>query len=90
MAIMVWAGPGIDKVHGVWSATKSFTSTVLGLLIDDGKATLDTPAKDYVPAMAAAYPGVTLQHFTTMTSGYRAAQDEPRGGYRHGPESHAL
>jgi CubicO group peptidase (beta-lactamase class C family) len=82
---MVWSGPGIDKVHGIWSATKSFTSTVLGLLIDDGKATLDTLAKDHVPAMAAAYPHVTLQHFTTMTSGYRATHDEPAGSYRHGP-----
>jgi len=82
---MVWKGPEIDKVHGVWSATKSFTSTVLGLLIDDGKATLDTLAKDHIPAMAGAYPNVTLRHFTTMTSGYRAVQDEPRGSYRHGP-----
>jgi CubicO group peptidase (beta-lactamase class C family) len=82
---LVWKGSDIDKVHGVWSATKSFTSTVLGLLIDDGKATLDTRAKDHVPAMAAAYSDVTLRHFTTMTSGYRAMNDEPRGGYRHGP-----
>ena len=80
-------GPSIDKVHGIWSATKSFTSTVLGLLVDDGKATLDTPAKDFMPALAAAYPGVTLRHFTTMTSGYRAMKDEPRGSYRHGPSS---
>ncbi len=82
---LVWKGSDIDKVHGVWSATKSFTSTVLGLLIDDGKATLNTRAKDHVPAMATAYPDVTLRHFTTMTSGYRATNDEPRGGYRHGP-----
>ncbi|MHC4331708.1 MAG: hypothetical protein ACYSWW_26695, partial [Planctomycetota bacterium] len=33
---MIWKGPSIDKMHGVWSLTKSFTSTVLGLLIDDG------------------------------------------------------
>jgi CubicO group peptidase (beta-lactamase class C family) len=82
---LVWKGSNIDKVHGIWSATKSFTSTVLGLLIDDGKATLATPAKDFVPALAPAYPGVTLRHFTAMTSGYRARQDEPRGSYRHGP-----
>ncbi len=81
----IWQGPEIDKVHGIWSCTKSFTSTVLGLLIDDGKATLDTLAKDYVPSMAATYPEVTLRHFTTMTSGYRAVGDEPRGTYRHGP-----
>ena len=82
---MVWRGPKIDKVHGVWSCTKSFTSTVLGLLVDDGKATLETLAKDPVPTLAAAYGQVTLRHFATMTSGYRAANDEPRGGYRHGP-----
>jgi CubicO group peptidase (beta-lactamase class C family) len=82
---MVFKGTNIDKVHGVWSLTKSFTSTVLGLLIDDGNATLDTRAKDYVSGMAAAYPAVTLRHFTTMTSGYYAIGDEPRGSYKHGP-----
>jgi CubicO group peptidase (beta-lactamase class C family) len=82
---LIWKGSDIDKTHGVWSLTKSFTSTVLGLLIDDGKASLDTLAKDYVPSMAAAYPKVTLRHFTTMTSGYYAVGDEPRGSYRHGP-----
>src|SRR5262245_50143619 len=40
---LVWRGEGIDKVHGIWSCTKSFTSTVLGLLIEDGKCSLDTP-----------------------------------------------
>lgn len=82
---MIWKGPKIDKVHGVWSLTKSFTSTALGLLIDDGKAELQTLAKDHVSSMAVTYPTVTLRHFTTMTSGYYAIGDEPRGGYRHGP-----
>jgi CubicO group peptidase (beta-lactamase class C family) len=82
---MIFKGTNIDKVHGIWSLTKSFTSTVLGLLIDDGRATLDTRAKDYVSGMAATYPTVTLRHFTTMTSGYYAVGDEPRGSYKHGP-----
>jgi CubicO group peptidase (beta-lactamase class C family) len=85
--LLIWKGTNIDKMHGVWSLTKSFTSTVLGLLIDDGKATLDTPAKDYVPSMDATYPDVTLRHFTTMTSGYYAVGDEPRGNYKHGPST---
>jgi len=84
---MIWEGPNIDKMHGVWSLTKSFTSTALGLLIDDGKATLDTLAKDYVPSMAASYPDITLKHFTTMTSGYYAVGDKTRGSYKHGPSS---
>jgi CubicO group peptidase (beta-lactamase class C family) len=82
---MIWRGTNIDKMHGVWSLTKSFTSTVLGLLIDDDRATLDTLARDYVPSMAASYPDVTLRHFTTMTSGYYAIGDKPRGSYKHGP-----
>lgn len=82
---IVWKGPNIDKAHGVWSATKSFTSTVLGLLVDDGKCTLDTLAKDHVAALAKGYGAVTLRHFATMTSGYRAVGDEPRGDYLHGP-----
>jgi len=65
---MIWRGDNIDKMHGVWSFTKVFTSTALGLLIDDSKCALDTRARDFLPAMAAAYPEVTLRHFTTMTS----------------------
>lgn len=82
---MIHKGGDIDKVHGVWSLTKSFTSTVLGLLIEDGKATLDTRACEFLSTMRKTYPKVTLKHFTTMTSGYYAINDEPRGGYRHGP-----
>lgn len=84
--LLVWSGEAIDKVHGVWSMTKSFTSTCLGLLIAKGKCSLDTRAADVHPALAARYGEVTLRHFTTMTSGYRAEGDEPRpDGYRHGP-----
>ena len=63
----------IDNFHQVWSCTKSFTSTVLGLLIDDGRCTLDTPAKDHLAVLASNYPDVRLRHFATMTSGYQAA-----------------
>jgi CubicO group peptidase (beta-lactamase class C family) len=82
---LIWSGDDIDKMHGVWSFTKSFTSTALGLLIDDGRCTLDTKAQNVLPAMAAVYPEVTLRHFATMTSGYRATGDEPQGSYAHGP-----
>ncbi|MGC9327562.1 MAG: serine hydrolase, partial [Candidatus Hinthialibacter sp.] len=84
---LVWKGDNIDKTHGVWSLTKSFTSTVLGLLIDEGKTSLDALACEYLPSLKEHYSGVTLRHFTTMTSGYRAIGDEPRSGYTHGPSS---
>ena len=82
---MIWKGSDIDHRQGVWSCTKSFTSTVLGLLIDDGKVRLDSPAMDFQPSLAKVYPQVTMRHFATMTSGYRAVGDEPRDGYTHGP-----
>ncbi len=68
----------ITNRRHVASVTKSFTSTVLGLLIDDGRVTLDTLAATYVPDLAEKYPDVTLEHFATTTSGYRAAGEEGR------------
>jgi len=69
----IWAGADGDKEYQIYSATKSFTSTLLGLLIQDGKVSLDTLAKDIEPALADLYGGVTLRHFATMTSGYDSA-----------------
>lgn len=67
---VISAGPECDRQYQIFSATKSFTSTVLGLLIDDGKVALSTLGKDLDSALAAQYPTVTLRHFATMTSGY--------------------
>jgi hypothetical protein len=33
--VLVWRGPAVDRVHRTWSCTKSFVSTVLGLLVDE-------------------------------------------------------
>ncbi len=83
---VVWEGDAVTNVHGVWSVTKSFTSTCLGLLIDDGRCSIDTPTASLAPTLSTNYSRVTLRHFTTMTSGYRAVGDEPRAdGYTHGP-----
>ena len=40
---IVFEGDSVSKRHNIWSCSKSFTSTVLGLLIEEGKLTLDTP-----------------------------------------------
>jgi CubicO group peptidase (beta-lactamase class C family) len=69
---VIWRGEEAGALHQIHSATKSFTSTCLGLLIDDGKASLDMRAQDFVPALREHYPAVTLRHFATMTSGYDA------------------
>jgi CubicO group peptidase (beta-lactamase class C family) len=74
---LIWHGDDIDNHHIIWSCTKSFMSTCLGLLWDDGKCTPQTLAKDYFPAMAADYPTVTLEHLATFTSGYDHAPNNP-------------
>ena len=69
---LIYQGDSTDKVHNIWSCSKSFTSTALGLMIADGLCQLDDKAATYEPALAAQYPDVTLRHFATMTSGYNA------------------
>jgi len=77
---MIWKGDHIDNKHGVASITKAFTSTCLGLLIDDGKCKLSDLAKDYESRLDCEYPEyakITLRHLSNMTSGY----DGEGGGY---------
>ena len=73
---MIWEGPESDRVHVVYSMTKSFATTTLGLLVDDGVVSLDTLAMEYVPDLAAEYPDVNLRHLATHTSGYRAEEED--------------
>lgn len=81
---LIWQGTNIDACHKIWSCTKTFTGTVLGLLIQDGKCTLDTRAVEHWPALDdrySLYGQITLRHLATMTSGYQAAgrgYDDPR------------
>lgn len=71
--IVIHEGKIVERVHNLWSATKSFTSTLLGLLIEDGRVSLDTPAARIDPGLATLYPDVQMRHFASMTSGYSAA-----------------
>lgn len=78
---MIWQGNKIDSMHNVWSCTKSFTSTVLGLLIAEGKCQLDSKVGNFIPQLKERYPKVTFRHFTTMTSGYTAKGDKEASGH---------
>ncbi|MBN1480669.1 serine hydrolase [candidate division KSB1 bacterium] len=69
---IIFAGDSTTKVHNIWSSTKSFTSTILGLLVEDSIVSLDDLAWRYEPLLREKYPDVTLRHFATMTSGYSA------------------
>ncbi len=78
---LVWAGDSIAKIHDIWSCTKSFVSTAVGLLEEEGKLRLEQPVAEHEPLLRDLYPTATYYHFLTMTSGYNAVGqsrwDEP-------------
>ena len=73
---VVFAGDSIFKVNNIYSSSKSVTSTVLGLLIEEGQCKLEDRASHWLPELdTLIYRDITLRHFTTMTSGYNAVGD---------------
>ncbi len=70
---VIWEGSGVDQELSVASMTKSFTTTALGLVIDDGEIRLDTPVGNLLPNFARSYPDVTIRHLATMTSNHGMA-----------------
>jgi len=73
---IIWKGNNVADRHIVYSCTKSVTSTCFGLLWDDGKCSPDTLAYKYIPELEKDYPGMTLRHLATFTSGYDAPKDD--------------
>ena len=69
---VIWENEESYKLWCVMSVSKSFLSTALGLMIEDGKVKLSTPVKDCDPRISNYYPNATMKHFATMTSGYDA------------------
>ncbi|MEM7571455.1 MAG: serine hydrolase [Bacteroidota bacterium] len=76
---LIWSGDSINRVHGIYSCTKSFVSTMVGLLVEEGVIYLDQAVADLEPLLANHYPAATFRHFITMTSGYDAAGDNRWG-----------
>lgn len=66
-------GHGIDKEsrYHIWSATKSFTATLVGMALFDGKlSSLDDPAEKYAPQFkGTAYGETSIKHLLMMSSG---------------------
>ncbi len=70
---LIYEGDSTQKQHNIYSCSKVFTSTVLGLLIAEKRVELDDFATQYDASLKEQYPEVTFRHFATMTSGYSAA-----------------
>ena len=73
-----WAPYAHDRVQLVYSLSKSFTATAVGLLVDEGRLSLDDRVFDVIPAtevpagatVSERYRRLTLGHCLTMATGH--------------------
>ena len=66
-----------DRQGSIASIRKTIHTTVNGLLLNENKCnSMNNLAKDYEPRLAVKYPGVTLFHFATYTSGYNGMPED--------------
>ena len=70
-----WAPYGPDRVHLLYSLSKSFTATAAGLAAAEGLLNLDEPVVSYFPEFAADItdPGsrsIQVRHVASMASGH--------------------
>lgn len=73
-----WAPESAQKPHILWSLSKSFTSTAVGLAVAEGKLSVDDLVLPFFPEDAPAKPSGNLKtmrvrHLLTMNAGH---QDE--------------
>lgn len=61
-----------DAPKHIWSVSKSFASIGVGMMIDEGKLSLETKVVDILPVdnPSARLKALTLRHLLTMNSGY--------------------
>ena len=73
-----WAPYAAERVQLVYSLSKSFTATAVGLLVDEGRLSLDDPVLDLLPPddlpagteVPERYRRLTLGHCLTMATGH--------------------
>jgi CubicO group peptidase (beta-lactamase class C family)/predicted neuraminidase len=75
-----WRPQSADTRHVMWSLSKSFTSTAVGLAVAEGKLRLDDPVLKFFPDLAPEEPSVNLKamrvrDLLAMSTGH---QTEPR------------
>lgn len=69
-----WNPYAADRPHLLFSLTKSFTSTAVGLATAEGRLSLDDPVVKFFPGVAPAKPSrhlsaLTVRHLLTMSTG---------------------
>jgi len=69
-----WDPYSSERKHLLFSLTKSFTSTAVGLAVDEGKLSLDDPVVKFFPGVAPARPSrhlaaLKVRHLLSMSTG---------------------
>ena len=67
----------IDSVFEIGSVTKQFTATLIMMLVQEGKLTLDAPIGTVLPGSPAAWSAITLRMLLGHTSGLKNVNDVP-------------
>jgi len=70
-----WAPYRMDVPHVMNSLSKSFTSTAIGLAVDEGRLSLDDPVisffpEEVTPAIADNMKELRIRHLLSMTTGH--------------------
>ncbi len=70
-----WSPEAADKPHILWSLSKSFTSTAVGLAVAEGKLNIDDKVLEFFPDDAPANPSANLEamrvrDLLTMSTGH--------------------
>ena len=70
-----WAPYAASEPHQMFSLSKSFTSTAVGLAVAEGKLSVDDPVLKFFPELAPAEPSANLRamrvrDLLTMTAGH--------------------
>ena len=70
-----WAPYGPASPHALYSLSKSFTSTAIGLAVAEGRLTLDDPVLKFFPDDAPSHPSRNLKamrvrHLLSMNTGH--------------------
>ena len=70
------------SVFSIASVSKQFTGACISLLIMDGELTLESPASDFIPALAKYDYPIQIKHLLYNTSGIIDYHRLPRSGGR--------
>jgi CubicO group peptidase (beta-lactamase class C family) len=82
-----WKPEAADKRHVMWSLSKSFTATAVGMAEAEGKLSLDDPVLKFFPDEAPPAPGdhlkaMRVRDLLTMSGGHEV---EPKFDLETGP-----